>query len=113
MFNNKISRYIFIAAAFFYFVSWFSINDKTLQITGMSLPWISVFVSIPVALIMKGSNTDVDMKTENRAMGYVYAVATIAFSIAVLIMTHSFIPTIPHLACCACVIAASNLNNLK
>lgn len=103
---NKI-KFVAIAALFFYALCWFVDSpSKTVRYLGMALPWLSLFLSIPIAYLCK-------VKDDNyfSAWGYVYAVSTLIYIIVVSFMSGSIWQQLPHLAACVSFIAYFSLDH--
>lgn len=98
---NNLIKFLALAALFFYVLCWFTHQPtKLLWYIGIGLPWLSLILSIPIAYICK-------VKDNNyfSASGYVYAIATTAYVVAVSLLSGSIYHQLPHLAACVCFIA--------
>ena len=98
---NKLIKFLALAALFFYVLCWFAHQPtKFLWFIGIGLPWLSLVLSILIAYICK-------VKDNNyfSVSGYVYAIATIAYVVALSLFSGSIYYQLPHLAACVCFIA--------
>lgn len=98
---NTVIKFFAFISLFFYVMCWFTDQPtETLYYIGISLPWLSLILSILVGFIC-------DIKNEKyfAAWGYIYAITTIIYVIVVSIMSGSIWHQLPHLAACACFIA--------
>ena len=98
---NNLIKFLALAALFFYVLCWFTHQPtKLLWYIGMGLPWLSLIMSIPIAYLCK-------VKDNNyfNTSGYAYVIATIAYVVAVSMLSGSICHQLPHLAACVCFIA--------
>lgn len=102
-------KYLTVLSVLFYVLCWFSTQPtKLLHYIGIALPWLSLLLSIVVGF-------SINIKNEKYIVewGYVYALATILYVIAVSIISGSVWHQLPHLATCACLIAYFTLEKLN
>ncbi len=100
-------KFLAFTALFFYALCWFSdAPTKSIHDIGVSLPWLSLILSIPIAYICK-------VRDDNyfSAWGYVYAITTVIYVVVVSLMSGSIWHQLPHLAACICFIAYFTLEH--
>lgn len=102
---QKATRFAAYAAVLFYVLCWLTPEpDKLVKITGISLPWFSIIISMPVMWII-----DIDSNREGTIMTYSYIACTVVYAVVVSIMRMNIINQVPHLACCVCAVTAGVL----
>lgn len=96
-----------IIAVIFYIISIFAdAPTKTIQGIGAMLPWLSLFLSIPLSYFLHVKEGDY-FKT----WGCVYAITTLLYIVVVSIMSGSVLHQLPHLGACVCFIAYFSLEH--
>lgn len=74
---------------------------KTVWGIGISLPWLSLFATIPITLL-----GHIEEKDNWKMWCYVYALATLLYIIVVPMLGGKFLHLLPHLGCCIFAILA-------
>ena len=101
----KVIRFIGITSVLFYILCWFTDQPtKELHYVGIALPWLSLILSILIGFACKIKNNQYFA-----SWGYVYAIATFIYVVAVSFMSGSILPQLPHLAACVTFIAYFSL----
>ena len=95
-----------LVALLFYILCWLTDQStKLLWWLGVALPWLSIFLSIPISVF-----GHIDEKDNWRIWCYVYAVATLLYIGIVQAIGGLFLHLLPHILCCASAIAYLVLN---
>ena len=95
-----IIKILAIVSLFLYALCWFTNQPTpTLHYIGIALPWLSLFISIPVSYLCK-----VNDKKHFAVYGYTYAISTFLYFIVLYVISGSVWHQLPHLAACICFI---------
>ena len=98
---NNLIKFLALAALFFYVLCWFTHQPtKLLWYIGIGLPWLSLILSIAVHFFVTS-----DKDHTGTYWAYTYVIATIAYVVAVSLLSGSIYHQLPHLAACVCFIA--------
>lgn len=104
----KIKKLTAYSAVLFWLLCWITPEaDKLIKGLGVSLPWLSIFVSIPFMIFL-----DPESKREASIVTYSYVVCTVLYVIIVSVLRMNYINQVPHLACCVSVISAGALHDI-
>lgn len=96
-----MNKFLGISAIIFYILCWFTHQPtSTLHGLGISLPWLSLIISIPVAYLCKMKDNEYF-----KAWGWMYALFTLLYITVMSLMSGSVINQLPHLGACVCFIA--------
>lgn len=88
-----------------YTLSWFTPQPtKTIWGVGVSLPWFSLFASLPILFL-----GNVEEKDNWKIWCYIYALATLLYIIVVPMLGGKFLHLLPHLGCCIMGILAAKV----
>ena len=102
----NIYRFFWITALFFYILCWLTDQPtKVIWGIGISLPWYSLFVGLPILFI-----GNVDEKDNWKIWCYTYAVSTLLYIVIVYAIGGQLLQLLPHLLCCASAVAYMVLN---
>ena len=85
----NINKYLLIVAVLFWLPCWVTVEDLTMKAIGLTIPYLTLVLTL-----------------HHPEKPLIFSTAIILYEIIMVCMTKSFIPYIPHLASCACVIAA-------
>ena len=99
--NKIVIRFVLAAAIFFYIVCW--LVDQPTKVwwyIGVAIPWLSLFVTIPITLIFKVKEED-----SYFTWGCIYVVSTILYVAAMSFVSGSFLLQLPYLSACVSFIA--------
>ena len=95
------TKFVGFSALFFYVLCWFSHQQTdVLHYIGIALPWLSLLTGIAVHLF-------INSKEDNTGTywAYSYIILTVAYVVAVSLMSGSIWHQVPHLATCVTFIA--------
>lgn len=93
-----VDRFVGLAAFYFYVLCWFVEQPyQWLKYIGISLPWLSLFLSLPLGFIWKNGII---------SWGISYAVWTLFYVVVTIMYSGNVIVQTPYLACCVCFIAS-------
>ena len=96
---------ISIISIVLYLLTWFMPQPtKTIWGVGVSLPWFSLFASLPILFL-----GNVEEKDNWKIWCYVYALATLLYIIVVPMFGGKFLHLLPHLGCCIMGILAAKV----
>jgi len=102
MFKNKFT---YCCLLILYIFTWFVPQPtKTIWGVGVSLPWFSLFASLPILFL-----GNVEEKDNWKIWCYIYALATLLYMIVVLMLGGKFLHLLPHLGCCIMGILAAKV----
>lgn len=80
----------------FYILTWFMPHPtKIIWGVGVSLPWFSLFASLPILFL-----GNIEEKDNWKIWCYVYALATLLYIIVVPMLGGKFLHLLPHLGSC-------------
>ena len=98
------------AVLLMYILTWLTPQPtKTIWGIGISLPWLSLFVAIPITLL-----GHVEEKDNWKIWCYVYALATLLYIIVVPMLGGKLVNLLPHLGCCVMgIFAVKNFHTAK
>ncbi len=103
----KILNFVAVVAVILYTLCWFTHQPtSTLYWLGIFLPWLSLFLSIPISYVCKVKEGEY-FKT----WGWVYAISTLLYITVVSMMSGSVLHQLPHLGACVCFIAYFSLEH--
>ena len=102
----KIKGLVISALLLFYILCWLTDQPtKLLWWLGVALPWLSIFLAIPITIL-----DHIEEKDNWKIWCYIYAVATLFYIVVVQAIGGLFLQILPHLLCCAFGVAYLVLN---
>ena len=103
--TNITSKFIVVIFLVVYLLSWFVPQPtKTIWGVGVSLPWFSLFASLPILFL-----GNVEEKDNWKIWCYIYALATLLYIIVVPMLGGKLLHLLPHLGCCIMGILAAKV----
>ena len=103
------TKFVGFSALIFYVLCWFSHQQTdVLHYIGISLPWLSLLAGIAVHIFTK-------TKEDNTGTywAYSYIILTVAYVVAVSLMSGSIWHQVPHMATCVTFLAYFALERLE
>lgn len=99
-------KVLVISALLFYVLCWLTDQPtKLLWWLGVALPWLSIFLAIPITVL-----GHIEEKDNWKIWCYVYIVTTLIYIVVVQAIGGLFLQILPHLLCCASGVAYMVLN---
>ena len=100
-------KFLALLSIFFYVLCWFTNQPtKLLWYIGISLPWLSLIVCIPLSILQKSEEDNVGVY-----WSYLYAVMTAGYIVILTLVGNTIYYQLPHLATCICFISYFTLEH--
>lgn len=104
---NIAIRLVGLSAIFFYVLCWFvNLPVSYLWGIGVSLPWLSLIVSVPVHLLVRSKEDGTGIY-----WGVAYIIITVVYVAVAYLIKDTFLQQLPYLATCVTLIAYFSLEH--